>query len=455
MRTFAVVGGGASGVIAAVQLLRRDATLRVDLFEPRAEIGAGIAYGTEHPGHLLNVPARGMSAFAEDPDHFINWLDGQTKWMPEGGWTPQSFVPRRLYRDYLASLLAPYLAGGAERLFVHHKQVVDLIECKDGVEAVTSDGGRYLADCAILATGNENPGGMTAHWYRDYWSSPAGFDIPKDASVVIMGTGLSMVDSVVSLLDAGHSGPITAISRRGLLPRPHDLCPPVVMDAPEIPFGASIASLCRWLRRLARASGNDCEGNWREVVDGLRPHTQGLWRSMSLTEQRRFLRHARPWWDVHRHRMAPEIHRRLEAVRTTGQLNVHAGRIAPMEESSRGVKVRFTARGTGLEHVIDADYLIDCRGRNANSGSTENPLLAALLERGTLRPDALGLALDVTGECAVIDAGGQVSERIFATGPATLGAFWEIVAVPDIRVQLQDLAGRLTTGHLTGQQASS
>jgi uncharacterized NAD(P)/FAD-binding protein YdhS len=141
--------------------------------------------------------------------------------------------------------------------------------------------------------------------------------------------------------------------------------------------------------------------------------------------------------------MAPEIHARLEAAMIAGQLGIHAGRLAPFEETAGGVKVRFMPRGTSSERVIDADYMIDCRGQSGDAGSTGNPLLRALLDRGTLRPDPLGLTLDVTADCAVIDAGGQVSKRIAAIGPATLGAFWEIVAIPDIRVQAEALAGRL------------
>lgn len=417
--------------------------MRVDLFEPGAEIGAGIAYGTEHPGHLLNVPAKGMSAFANEPGHFLDWLSGQTKWMPPGGWTPNSFVPRRLYRDYLSSLIAPYLSDSAGRLRIHRARIVDLAESPEGVEVVTDKGDSHRADCAILATGNESPAGKGARWRRDYWSSPSGFDIPRNASVVIVGTGLSMVDSVVSLLDAGHEGPIAALSRRGLVPRPHDLCLPAMLDGPDVPFGTPIASLCRWLRGRVAQQGEGGAGNWRATLDGLRPHTQRLWQSMGVDARRRFLRHARPWWDVHRHRMAPEIHARLQAALMAGQLGIHAGRLAPFEETADGVKVRFTPRGSMSERVIDAGYVIDCRGQSANAGSTGNPLLGKLLARGMLRPDPLGLTLDVTAGCAVIDAGGQVSKRIAAIGPATLGTFWEIVAIPDIRVQAEALAGRL------------
>jgi uncharacterized NAD(P)/FAD-binding protein YdhS len=383
-----------------------------------------------------------MSAFADQPDHFVEWVKDVPKWMPDGGWTPRSFVPRRLYRDYLASLVEPYVSSG--RLKLHRKQVVDLVERPDGVELLASDGSRYRADGAVLATGNESPGGKAAAWRRDYWSSPSGFGIPPDAWVVVVGTGLSMVDSVMSLLDKGHRGPIAAISRRGLVPRPHDhAARRAPLARSEVPAEASVSQLCRWLRERVRQVERDGQGDWRSVVDCLRPYSQEIWRALPAVEKRRFLRHARPWWDVHRHRMAPEIHGRIEAAKASGQLSIYAGRLAAIEESGLGAKVRFVPRGTGAERTIEADYVIDCRGHSPDSQSTGNPLLRALFADGRLRPDPLRLAVDVTGDCATLDAQGKASHRVFAVGPATVGAFWEIIAVPDIRLQVEKLADRL------------
>lgn len=429
-------------MLAAAHLLKHASTLRVDLFEPGPDLAAGIAYATENPVHLLNVAAKGMSAFADEPDHFVEWIKGNPKWMPEGGWTPRSFVPRRLYRDYLANLVEPYLSQG--RLRLHRKQIVDLVERPDSVEIVASDGSRYRADGAVLATGNESPGGKAAAWRCDYWSSPSGFDIPGYASVVVIGTGLSMVDSVMSLLEKGHSGPIAAISRRGRVPRPHDnAARRAPLAGSEVPAEASVARLCRWVRERVRQVERDGQGDWRSVVDSLRPYSQDIWRALPAVEKRRFLRHARPWWDVHRHRMAPEIHDRIGAAQGSGQLAVFAARLAAIEESGVGARVRFVPRGTASERTIEADYVIDCRGHSPDAQSTGNPLLRALFADGRLRPDPLRLAIDVTGDCATLDARGKASRRVFAVGPATVGAFWEIVAVPDIRLQVQRLAARL------------
>ena len=399
-----------------------------------------MAYGTEHPGHLLNVPASRMSAFPDDPGHFVDWLAQEPRWRPDGGWTPQSFVPRRLYRDYLSSLLEPSREDGPGRLVVVHEEVVDLAETPGGVEAVSRNGDRHSGDAAVLATGNESPVLPPARWRHGFWASRSGFDIPSDATVAIIGTGLSMVDSVVSLLDSGHSGRIVALSRRGLMPQPHGaMNEPLPLDPAEIPFGCSVSRLAGWLREKIRQGG----GDWRATIDGLRPHTQRLWRELPPAERQRFLRHARTWWDVHRHRMAPEVRARIDAARASGQLTVLAGRLAGMDADRDGVRLRFVARGTATEQAMQAHHVIECRGQNADIGTTRNPLLGNLLRRGVVRPGPFRLCIDVAADCAAIDARGTPSRRVFAVGPITVGAFWEMVAVPDIRQQAKTLATRL------------
>lgn len=441
MKRFLVIGGGASGVLVAAQLLARPSARQVVLFERHSGLGAGVAYGTEHPGHLLNVPAIRMSAFPGDPGHFVNWLASEPGWRPDGGWTPHSFVPRRLYRDYLSSLLEPCRTGSQPgRLVVVHEEVVDLAETPGGVEAVSRNGDRYPGDAAILATGNESPVLPPARWWHGFWTSPSGFDIPSDATVAVIGTGLSMVDSVVSLLDAGHSGRVVAISRRGLLPQPHHgAFEALPLDPAEIPFGSSLSHLAGWLRKRIRQGG----GDWRATIDGLRPHTQRLWRELPPVEKQRFLRHARPWWDAHRHRMAPEVRARIDAAVASGQLTVLAGRLAGIDAHRDGARLRFVARGTTAEQAMQVHHVIECRGQNADVGTTRNPLLGNLFRRGAIRPDPFRLGIDVAADCAALDAQGAPSQRIFAVGPITVGTFWEIVAVPDIRQQAKTLAARL------------
>jgi uncharacterized NAD(P)/FAD-binding protein YdhS len=439
-----VIGGGASGVLMTAHLLRhRDPQLRVTLVEKSPELGAGIAYGTSHPDHLLNVRAANMSAFPGDPDHFWRWVGEHSS---ADCLDSQSFAPRRLYRDYLADLLAPHLVQkpGSKRLTILHDQVVGLQETPEGLIAGLAFGEPLKADIAILATGNEGPKLQPAPWRYDGWFDAGPAAVPPDAQVVIVGTGLTMADRVLSLLHAGHRGSITAISRRGLRPQTHRHVDALRLDAADIPFGAGILYLTRWLRGLARehmARG----GDWRSCIDGLRPHTQALWRSLSQEARLRFLRHARAWWDIHRHRMAPAAAAQIETALASGQLRIVAGRVSRFDSDpgGDGVTVRYVTRTGSAEQSLHAKAVFECRGRASDVTATDNPVLRKLFADGLVRPDALCLGLDVGEDCAVIRRDGRKSDRLYAVGPITSGVFWEIVAVPDIRQQVAMLAGRL------------
>ncbi|RFB78610.1 FAD/NAD(P)-binding protein [Methylovirgula sp. 4M-Z18] len=436
-----VIGGGASGVLMAVHLLRRP-HVRVTLVERRVELGAGIAYGTSHPDHLLNVRAANMSAFPDDPQHFWRWATNHQKSdCPDA----ETFAPRRLYRAYLAHLLAPYLAPHADaRLKILHNEVTHLAPTRRGVEALLLSKDRLYADKAVLATGNEGPPQPVASWRFDGWLNGEAQILAPDKTVVIVGTGLTMADRVLSLLHGGHQGPIVAISRRGLKPQPHGAAPPLQINAAGVPFGAGIATLMRWLRGLIRAH-TAAGGDWRGVVDGLRPHTQALWRGLPLDARRRFLRHARPWWDSHRHRMAPSAARTIAEAEARGQLTIVAGRVERFEPEKDHVTVHYSARGKSRR--IAAQAVFECRGRADNIAATANPIIQMLFASGQARPDALSFGLDVAANCALIGVDGEDSDRLYALGPVTAGVFWEIVAVPDIRRQAVALATALVDEH--------
>lgn len=438
MKTIGIIGGGASAVLAAMQLLDRSATVRVLIFDPRTELGCGIAYGTDDLAHLLNVPARAMSARPDQPEHFLNWLQSQSLWETEGGWQAHSFVPRRIYRDYLQSLIAPWMGGA--RLFHHRKSVSDIRETDTGAEISCNDGSLTLVDAVILANGNgAGPLGAPQNG-ASFWSVSNGFDLPAGASVAILGTGLSMIDSVMSLLRAGHKGPITAFSRRGLMPLSH--VSPGLLGANDLhlPSELSPRRVMRWLRATVLARP---DLDWRQVVDALRPHTQAIWSGWSLVEKRRFLRHARPHWDIRRHRMAPGVAAEITAAQKRGQLTILAARM--IEGSSvedRMITIR--PRG-GLDDIqISADHVIDCRGQAGPGGIDDNPLFEKMIARGQALPAEAGMGLKVDFDTnALINGLGARAKRIFVLGPPSLGSFWEIIAVPDIRVHAERLAKTL------------
>jgi uncharacterized NAD(P)/FAD-binding protein YdhS len=438
-----IIGGGASGVLLAYQLLHNaDFGFRVTLIEQRPEVGRGPAYHTSNPEHVLNVRAANMSALPDDPEHFWRWLSNRA----EGPLCPDPycFVPRRTYGDYLANLTAPLTSSESDlaRLTIVHGQCVDLSESPAGVAVTLADGSRRLGDVAILATGNDSPIARLP-CDADPWAPPSSA-IDKDATVLILGTGLTMVDYVLSLLRDGHRGQIIAMSRRGLLAKVHRRTDPMRIHQNDVPFGASARQLLRWLR--GRIDAHMAEGgDWRSVIDAIRPYTQRLWQELPLSSRRRFLEHARAWWDVHRHRMAPEVEMRLTQALALGRLAPVAAKIIGIEPNATGALVRYRRRGRSECASLQVGVIVDCTGIVKDPRATGNPVIRRLFEQGLARTDALHIGIDIAEDCAVIDRNGIASRRLFAAGPLTRAAFWEIVAIPDIRNQCAELAARLAT----------
>jgi uncharacterized NAD(P)/FAD-binding protein YdhS len=419
----AIVGGGASGALAALHLARSGIG-PVRLIERASAPGRGIAYGTDRPEHLLNVPARRMSAFADDPDHFVRWFEAL-------GGSAEAFAPRMVYGDYLAGLLTA--EAGIESV---RGEAVDVDE--GGV--TLADGRRIEADTVVLAPGNFAPAtpidtaGLGERWVDDPWAGDFASGLGVDDNVLLIGTGLTAIDAVLTLEALGFRGRILALSRRGLAPRAHGEREPMVAPQEDLPN--TCVGLLRRVRQRSREIG------WRSAVHELRNVTQAIWRRASETERRRFFRHLRPWWDVHRHKIAPRVAERIAAVEAEGRLEFAAGRIIGID----GGIVRWRPRGTGEVREFNAARILNCTGPECDLARAGEPLLDALLGRGTIRADKLRIGLDVDEDCRVVGADGEAWDRLHAIGPVTRSAFWESVAVPDIRVQAARLAERIRSG---------
>lgn len=431
-----IVGGGASGVLVASQLLRSpDPDLRVTLIERQGRFGQGLAYSAQHRNHRVNVPARGMSAFPDDAEHFWRWLQRKEPGQHPSSWT---FVPRRLYGAYLEDVLREAADRIPGRLVVLSEEVLAVNETRKGVEVVLGNGASLAARTAVLAVGHETQPargkGIAVHAGSDR-------DTPLDPSahVMILGSGLSMVDAWVSLSDARHTGPITVVSRNGLVPRGHLDVAPLDIDAADIPFGASLTSLTRWFRSLVREAESQGQ-DWRSVVDGLRPYNQRLWQSWPEREKRQFLRHVRPWWNTHRHRLPPELQEGLLRSIASGQVKLVAAEFIDIERADDKVRATIRPRSTSLRQVMDVARVYDCGGVTVDVRASANPVIQHVIRTGMARPDAMRIGLDVDEHCALIGADGAVSRRIHVVGPLTRGRFFEIEAIPDIRVQSAALA---------------
>lgn len=438
-----VIGGGASGVLLAAHLLDdANADIRVTLIEKRTAFGQGLAYSTTLEEHILNVSALGMSAYADDPEHFWRWL-GDTGRAPDSN-PRKTYVPRHVYGEYLAGILDGLKAseGPNGRLHLLSEECVSIATTPSGVAVDLANGTSLVGHVAVLAVGHEEQalvGGSLAVRPGD----DAGTELDPDQPILILGTGLSMVDAWVSLAARGHRGKVTAVSRRGLLPSINRKGKPIRLDSADVPLGTELSYFVRWFRDLVRTTER-AGGDWRDVVDGIRPFNQMIWRSWPPSARRRFIEHTRAWWDIHRHRMPPTLHERIMRAVDEGRLELVAGKFVGARRDGDHIEATIRRRGDARPQTLHAARIYDCTGITADLATGTNPVVRSLVDRGLARPDPLHIGLDVTEGCAIVKADGHPSERLYAIGPLTRGAFFEIEAIPDIRVQCAMLARNLT-----------
>lgn len=455
----AVIGGGASGTLAASSLLReaadRRVPLQVALIDRYGRHGLGQAYSTTHPAHLLNSPAGAMSALAGDPGHL-------GRWATENGLPDDGFLPRSAFGRYLCELLAAAERSGqpAARVSRITAQVVAIRRCGHGraLRLHLAADGRIDADAAVLATGNLPPAPPCPvpdrHRYiADPWE-PGAMEAAADGRpVAVLGTGLTMLDVAIALTGTHPGTVVHAISRHALLPREHHWPRPApTLSAMPFIRGPALPLRLTALIRSVRASVAAYPGDWQDIVDELRPQIPRLWEQLPETDKRLFLRHLARYWEVHRHRVPPETARRIAALTSAGRLKVHRGRVIAAWDEHGGVRVRIDHGGSSTD--LAAGWLINCTGPAADITTTADPLLRHLLDSGLARPDPLRLGLDADASGAVRDAAGLPASDFFTLGPLLRGRCYETTAIPEIRDQAAALARHiLTTQALAGSGA--
>jgi len=441
-----IIGAGFSGSLLAINLLRHGGP-RVTLIERRAgQIGRGVAYSAADPGHLLNVRASNMSALPDSPDHFVDWLAAHRPEVTGG------FAPRTVYGAYLQHLLAEARTHSGDRMRVIAAEAVALRWIDGGFVVELAEGAPLAADRVVLAIGNLpphtpsglNPADLPADVYAaDPWAGDIAEGLVADDSVVLLGTGLTAIDAALLLETRGFSGRILALSRRGLVPRRHVVAGSHPLGLSERPAG-TLSSIVRSVRCRAQEIG------WRDAVDELRPVTQILWSGADTAMRARFLRHLRPFWDVHRHRLAPQVAARVDALCEAGRLSFAAGKIVSAQAEGAHARLTWRPRHGDAAITTRARRIVNCTGPQGDLLRTQEPLLRQLLASGQIRPDVLRLGLDVDAWSHAIDRDGAVQDNLYCLGPMARSGLWEVVAVPDLRRQSWDLARMLSNAHWVG-----
>jgi len=451
----AIIGAGASGTLLASQLLRRaQSPLRILLLERSGEIGRGVAYGTRCPEHRLNVPAGRMGAFPEEPEGFSRWIEaraGRPGFPARVG--AEDFLPRRLFGEYVREVFAAALAAAAPgvELVEVKAEIVDLALEADGIVLTASDGRVFAVDRAVLAIGNL-PGEYPIPRPLPVYQSPRYVHIPwrgdalaglgPDDEVLLVGQGPTATDLIVELAQSGHRGTIHALSRHGIRPQPQQ---PVARWRSFLegePAPCTVRALVRRVRAEVREAAARGVG-WRAVIDALRPHTPALWQTFTWEDRARFMRHVRPFWEAHRHRIAPETAGIVDRLVTEGRLKFYAGRLQVLEADESGVQALLRRRGT-IRHVsLRVAKVINCTGPRTDYSKYQHPLFIHLLARGLIDHDPLALGINALPTGEVLRYRGEPLGNVYTLGAPLKGVLWESTAIAEIRVQAAALAERL------------
>ena len=459
-RRIAIVGGGFSGVAAAILLSRRSGQpLRLYVVEPRAQLGAGVAHGSTEPDHRLNGTDSIHSPYPDAPGHFAAWMrDSGALASDPAAVAPSGLVfPRRRdFGRYMAAQLEAHARSNPSGSSIEHVRLaaVRLAPGAEGVTLTLADGSRLDASCCLLALGwnavsvPHELGGLVGHsgWHGDPWIVDRLDGIPSDAPVLIVGAGLTASDTFAALAARGHRGPVTAISRRGLRPGSQNPYRPVgaiwdrLLD-PDPGFvrrNGRPSTLREAIRSLRReiAAVDPGRSSWHTPFDELRDAAWLFWPDWTEASKRQYLRHAKAWYDAFRFRNPPQIERIVDDAQRSGQLSFVGGRVVSARVEGDALRIDHLTRRGDAVRSLRAAAVINCTGPQLRPSASTNPLWRALVDDGLARDAPSGLGVDVDPAGCLLDRQGRAQPALRAVGPPTAGHFGEVTAVPHIVRQL-------------------
>lgn len=437
----AILGGGLTGAALALHALRTvEGPLAIEVVEPAETLGRGAAYGTTDPAHRINVPSHRMSLFPDDPGHLTRWLFAHGD-LPDPGSTTADgdhYVPRATFGAYVADTLARALAEAGPRATLRHRRAraVAAAPQEAGWRVSLDDGIALDADAVALCTGHPAPvppcpvtEAARAHpgLVLDPWRPEAFARLPVDAALLVVGTGLTMLDVVATLDRTGHRGPVLAVSRRGLLPRPQGAFPDGFDPFAEAPLPRTALELLTILREGIERLSPDY--GWQEVADAFRARLAPRWSALPPAEQRRVVRRLLPFWEVHRFRAAPQPFALAERWMQEGRLAIRRATLTGLDAVEGRLVAELRGAGNAVDHrAFDAAVL--CTG--PGSALRVDPLVRGLVEAGLARPDGVGLGVAVDADSRMLDRAGAPQDSLRAFGPLTRGSFGEMTGEPDV-----------------------
>jgi uncharacterized NAD(P)/FAD-binding protein YdhS len=449
LKHIAITGAGLSGRLLALNLLRYspdDNEVAITLIDKGNEKYMGPAYSADEDFLLLNVPADRMGAYSEDPEHFLKWA--RKRGLTADKW---DFLPRSLYREYILDQFNKTLSNKKRSVNFKHicNEVFDIEFTDRNVKVYLDQNENFIADKVVLALGNFLPGNPeiknklalnNKRYIQNPWNPGVFNSLSDNDTVFFIGTGQTMVDLAIILHKRNHKGKITAISRHGYLPMVHKNFEVYDSFYEEIKKFKNVADIFSIIRKHidnAEKKGIDI----RAVIDSLRPVTQNIWLKLPAEEKNKFLRHLFRYWEIIRSRIPPESERIIKELFSSGQLNIIAGKITDFNEKPGSLEVTYIPRGEKNKVLEEAKVIINCCGPESDYKKIVHPLVMNMMKKGLIRPGPANLGIDALPNGSVINRNGDVSDKLFTLGSTMRGVLWEVLAVPEIRVQAEKLAG--------------
>lgn len=448
----AIIGGGFCGTFTLVQLLKQvSKPVHVILINKHYPLARGIAYSSEDQCHLLNVAAGKMSPFPDEPEHFVRWLKSQkslSHYLNED--LPLAYLPRALYGKYLVHVLEETLRQRPAffQYTLLQDEAKDILPMMNKYKVVLHANKAVVANKVILATGNFPPTQLpikderfyaSRNYFGNPWVAPATSDIKPVETVFIIGTGLTMLDTVLSIVNKGFNGKIIALSRSGLLPLYHKRRKPYLPLLEDLKPPYRLTKLYEIYFKhmmLAKKLGSPTEA----LMDAIRPKIQEIWMGLSIPEKTQFMEHVKHYWNVTRHRSAKEVYDSIAGLIKKNVLEVIAGRLISLAETGNNVEVIFRDKKTMKNKIIHVNRVINCTGPEPDITKVKDPLIKNLLKRGFIAPDDMKLGLNALPDGTIIQRDNSLSPFLFTLGTNLKGILWESTAVPELRLQTKQLA---------------
>jgi uncharacterized NAD(P)/FAD-binding protein YdhS len=458
MKRIGIIGCGFTGTMTAVNIIHKSAKpSEIIIINEKETLNRGTAYNPYSDKHLLNVITGKMSAYPVKPGHFLDWVMLKSDFVKKDKEIiANSFLPRRLYGEYLSDIwdeAKGYAKSKQIKITIFDSVVVDLDVLDSSISVLLEDNTTLNLDNCVIATGNHiprNPRVKNMDFYRseNYFQNPWKIESVEntinDFPVLIIGNGLTMVDTVLGLLEQGFKGEIVSISPNGfnILPHRHNGIKYTSL-VEELREDMSLYELVKLINKHVK-SVREFGVSAEPIIDSLRPHTQKIWKNLSEKDKDLFMSRIRHLWGVARHRIPLHTHDKIQQLRISGILHIKSGNIIDLNQDGKFVVVDYYDKKSKESKSIKVSRVINCTGPDTDLMNLESSFLKKCIKKNILSQDKLKLGISTDTETfQVVNSEGNIIPNLFTIGSNLKGELWESTAVNELRGQADKLAEKL------------